>query len=68
MAKTLGLIGGTGPESTIEYYRLLIAKYRELADGNAPALIINSVNMKPLLEWMTAGELGKVTDYLAAEF
>ena len=68
MAKTLGLIGGTGPESTIEYYRLLIAKYRELADGNAPSLIINSVNMKPLLEWMTAGELGKVTDYLAAEF
>ena len=68
MTKTLGLIGGTGPESTIEYYRLLIAKYREQADGNSPPLIINSVNIKPLLEWMTAGELGKVTDYLAAEF
>lgn len=68
MAKTLGLIGGTGPESTIEYYRLLIAKYRDLADGNAPSLIINSVNIKPLLEWMTAGELGKVTDYLAEAF
>ena len=68
MAKTLGLIGGTGPESTIEYYRLLIAKYRELADGNSPSLIINSVNIKPLLEWMTAGELSKVTDYLAGEF
>jgi aspartate racemase len=68
VAKTLGLIGGTGPESTVEYYRLLIAKYRELADGNAPPLIINSINIKVLLEWMTAGELGKVTDYLAAEF
>ena len=68
MAKTLGLIGGTGPESTVEYYRLLIAKYREQADGNSPSLIINSVNIKPLLEWMTAGELGKVADYLAAEF
>ena len=67
MAKTLGLIGGTGPESTIEYYRLLIAKYREQADGNSPPLIINSVNIKPLLEWMTAGELGKVTDYIATE-
>ena len=66
MAKTLGLIGGTGPESTIEYYRLLIAKYRELADGNAPSLIINSVNLKPMLEWMTAGELGKVADSLVA--
>jgi aspartate racemase len=67
VTKTLGLIGGTGPESTIEYYRLLIAKYRELADGNSPRLIINSVNIKLLVEWMTAGELGKVTDYLADE-
>lgn len=65
MTKTLGLIGGTGPESTIEYYRLLIAKYREQADGNAPLLIINSVNLKQLIEWMNAGELPKVADYLS---
>lgn len=65
MAKTLGLIGGTGPESTIEYYRLLIAKYREQADGNAPQLLINSVNLKQLIEWMNAGELPKVADYLS---
>ena len=65
MAKTLGLIGGTGPESTIEYYRLLVAKYRERADGNSPSLIINSVNLKNMIEWMTAGELGKVAEYLS---
>ena len=65
MAKTLGLIGGTGPESTIEYYRLLVARYREQADGNSPSLVINSVNLKHMIEWMTAGELGKVTDYLS---
>jgi aspartate racemase len=51
--KTLGLVGGTGPESTIEYYRLLVAKYREHAD------------LKNMIEWMTAGELAKVTDYLS---
>ena len=62
--KTLGLIGGTGPESTIEYYRLLTAQYREKADGNLPPLIINSVNLKQLIEWMSVNELGKVTDYL----
>jgi aspartate racemase len=65
VAKTLGLIGGTGPESTIEYYRLLIAKYREQADGNSPPLIINSVNLKSMIEWMAAGELDKVTDVLS---
>ncbi len=62
--KTLGLIGGTGPESTIEYYRLLTAQYREKSGGNSPSLIINSVNLKNMIEWMGANELGKVTDFL----
>ena len=62
--RTLGLIGGTGPESTIEYYRLLTNQYREKAGGNSPSLIINSVNLKNMIEWMGANELGKVTDFL----
>ena len=66
--KTLGLIGGTGPESTIEYYRLLTAQYREKADGNSPPLIINSINLKRMIELMGAGELGTVTDILVDEF
>ena len=65
--KTLGLIGGTGPESTIDYYRLLTAQYREKADGASPPLIINSVDLKRLLAWMTAKELDKVADYLVDE-
>ncbi len=65
--KTLGLIGGIGPESTIEYYRLLVARYREKAEGVYPSVIINSVDLKRLLEWMTAGELEKATDYLLDE-
>jgi aspartate racemase len=65
--KTLGLIGGTGPESTIDYYRLLTAQYREKADGASPPLIINSVDIKRLLAWMSANELGKVADYLVDE-
>ena len=66
--KTLGLIGGTGPESTIDYYRLLTTLYREKADGASPPLIINSINLKLMIEWMGANELGKVTDYLVTEF
>ena len=65
--KTLGLIGGTGPESTIEYYRLLVAKYREQADGHSPPLIINSIDLKQMIEWMNAGELAKVADALVVE-
>lgn len=66
--KTLGLIGGTGPESTIEYYRLLVAGYREQADGHSPPVIITSIDLKQMIEWMTAGNLAAVTDGLAAEF
>lgn len=66
--KTLGLIGGTGPESTIDYYRLLTNLYREQADGASPHIIINSINLKQMIEWMGAGELGKVTDELVKQF
>ena len=66
--KTLGLIGGTGPESTIDYYRLLTAQYREKADGASPPVIINSVDLKRMIGWMNAGELDKVVDYLVGEF
>jgi aspartate racemase len=66
--KTLGLIGGTGPESTIDYYRLLTAQYREKVDGHSPPVIINSVDLKKMIDWMGAGQLDKVTDYLCDEF
>ena len=66
--RTLGLIGGTGPESTIEYYRLLVAKYREQADGHSPPVIITSVDLKQMIEWMNSGNLAAVANGLVAEF
>jgi aspartate racemase len=66
--KTLGLIGGTGPESTIDYYRLLTAQYREKADGASPPVIINSIDLQRMIALMSANELDKVTDYLVSAF
>jgi len=66
--KTVGIVGGIGPESTIDYYRLMIAAYRErVHDGSAPAIIINSIDMNKMLGLIAANELAKVTDYLVAE-
>src|SRR5919201_1301304 len=66
--KTLGLIGGLGPESTIEYYRFLIAAYRQQrADGSYPSLFINSVNLTKVVDLITANQLAEVTEYLAGE-
>jgi aspartate racemase len=66
--KTLGIIGGIGPESTIEYYRRINALYRErMRDGSAPSIIINSIDMKKLLGLVAANELDELTGYLSAE-
>jgi len=66
--KTVGVIGGIGPESTIEYYRFLIAEYRSrIADGSYPSILINSIDLTKMLGHIERGELGAVTDYLAGE-
>ena len=66
--KTVGIIGGVAPESTIEYYRLLIALYREKKrDGSYPPIIINSIDMKKMLDFITAKDLAGVTEYLLGE-
>ena len=62
------MIGGTGPESTVEYYRRLIAAYHARVSKNgAPPIIINSVDNKNLVKWFTAGEHAPVINFLAAE-
>jgi aspartate racemase len=65
MMKTVGIVGGIAPESTIEYYRAIIAGYREHSPvGDYPSIIINSINLRRMIELITANELAKVTDYL----
>ena len=66
--KTLGIVGGTGPESTIDYYRSLIATYRgRVPDGSYPRIIINSVDNQKLLTLVGANDLVALTEYLLKE-
>ena len=66
--KTLGIIGGLGPESTIDYYGKIIALYRErTGDGSYPQFIVNSVNLKKGLDFMAANNLPGMADYLVDE-
>jgi aspartate racemase len=63
--KTVGIIGGIGPESTIEYYRGIIAGHRERqTDGSYPSIILNSINLKVLVDLITANDLEKAADHL----
>jgi aspartate racemase len=66
--KTLGIIGGLGPESTIDYYGKIIALYRErTGDGSYPQFVINSINMKKGLDFMEVNNLAGMADYLLEE-
>lgn len=66
--KTVGIIGGIGPESTIEYYRLIIAAYRKHRSGGGyPSIIINSVDMTKMLGLVTANDLESLAGYLAVQ-
>jgi len=65
--KVLGVVGGIAPESTVEYYRLLIAAYRErVRDGSYPRIIIDSIDLKRLLD-LAAADLAELARYLSAE-
>lgn len=67
-AKILGIIGGVGPESTIDYYRRLLAAWSALRPGGSqPPLVVNSVDMQRMLALLGAGDLAGLTDYLVAE-
>lgn len=66
--KTLGIIGGIAPESTIEYYRQIIALYRQrTGHGGYPSIIVNSIDLKRLLDTVGGGRLSELADWLVAE-
>jgi aspartate racemase len=66
--KTVGLIGGVGPESTIEYYRFIIDSYRARTNNNTyPSIIINSVDVNKYVALATANQFSTFADELVVE-
>ena len=65
--KIAGIIGGIGPESTLDYYRLLTSRYADRNDGRAPRIIINSIELDVVVDFVTRGVLDEMARYLSAE-
>jgi aspartate racemase len=66
--KTIGMIGGIGPESTIDYYkRLLDGTQKRNPGGPSPAIIINSIDLQKGLALLGAKQLNELTEYIVPE-
>jgi len=64
--KTLGIIGGLGPESTIDYYRSIISVFRERTGGvGYPPIVIVSLDVDKGLRLLDGNQLDEMAEYLA---
>lgn len=51
--KTIGIIGGMSPESTVEYYQYIIHQFvKNYGDSSYPKIIIHSVSFQKYINWM----------------
>jgi aspartate racemase len=62
-----GIIGGIGPESTVDYYQNIISKFQERVGSKEilPELVINSINMYKIFELISAGKKVELIEYIA---
>lgn len=59
--KTIGIIGGIGPESTVDYYRRIIEACRTEGSLAAPEIIIYSINLQEALELVSGQQWNHLT-------
>lgn len=62
--KSVGLVGGLGPESTIDYYRRILATWAIEEPESSPSIVIDSLDVQVGLR-LVATDLPAMTDYLA---
>lgn len=66
--KTIGMIGGIAPASTIDYYQRIISRFQErTGQRDYPSLIINSINMNHMMNLINNDHLDELVDYLSEE-
>ena len=66
--KTIGMIGGIAPISTVDYYQRIISRFQERTGlREYPSIIINSINMTHMMNLITNDQLDELIDYLSEE-
>jgi aspartate racemase len=66
--KIIGIIGGIAPPSTVDYYQKIIKGYQERTQTNQyPSILINSINMTKMLDFVFKKDFTGLVEYLAGE-
>ena len=65
--KTIGIVGGIGPDSTIDYYRLLLARAPEFAGTRSPQIVINSVDFWAMRAVLEKGDDAGLADMIVRD-
>ena len=66
--KTIGMIGGIAPASTVDYYQRIVSRFQErTGQREYPSVIINSINMTHMMNLITNDQLDELVDYLSEE-
>jgi aspartate racemase len=64
----IGIICGIGPESTIEYYRMLIKLYRAKLNTNQyPEILLQSIDMTEMLDYVFNNEYDNLVEFLKSK-
>ncbi len=62
---TLGIVGGLGPESTIDYYRRILQEWERDDASTAPSIVIDSLDVRRALH-LVDRDRPALTEYLLA--
>jgi aspartate racemase len=62
---TLGIVGGLGPESTIDYYRRILEEWKRESPSSSPSIVIDSLDVDRGLRLVEHDRPGLI-EYLAA--
>jgi aspartate racemase len=62
---TVGLVGGLGPESTIDYYRRILEAWARESPGESPSIVIDSLDVQTALR-LVASDRDALIEYLYA--
>jgi len=62
---TVGIVGGLGPESTIDYYRRLLDAWEREDASTAPSIVIDSLDVRRALH-LVASDRPALIEYLLA--